>query len=68
MKDRKWFEAKLAELRGQMAKLKSDYNAIEGAAQFCEHAIAEIDAELGIPLDTFIPGATVETPAAGANN
>ncbi len=66
MTDRKWFVAKLAEVTRRKEKCLADYNALLGAEQFCQQAIKEIDEELGLPLETLFPGATVETPPEGS--
>lgn len=59
--DRAWFAAKQAALEAKQKEVLANYNAIEGAIQFCQKATAEIDAELGLPLEQLFPGAVIDT-------
>ncbi len=65
MIDRKWFTQKLDEIERRKQKALADFNALEGAEQFCRQAIHEIDQELGIPLESLIPGIAVEQKQVG---
>ena len=49
----------MVEIERRKQKALADYNALEGAEQFCRQAIKEIDDELGVPLDSLIPGASI---------
>lgn len=65
MHDRAYYDAKLSEIQKRKARCLADYNALEGAEQFCRQALAELDAppldpDKGIPLEQLLPGATIE--------
>lgn len=65
MKDRAWFEAQRATLKTRLEQLKADYNAVNGAMQFCEQAITDLlteDADALKPSEPSpVPSSTATT-------